>query len=172
MRKLMMAMTVMAVMAGCKSVDVDRRAQSLATVRNADGSVEVVRDAAGNPLVLDGGWSAEYFQHWNWQEFDSLTAKAGSAELAINGYRGGADATNLTALVATSFDGAANLAAKVGAAIATSGGSAARDAVSGLIARFLKAGGDAGKASVTCADGSCTITDGSITCTDGSCYEK
>ena len=48
-----------AALAGCKSVEVDRRAQSLATVRGAGGAAEVVRDAAGNPIVLDGGWNVD-----------------------------------------------------------------------------------------------------------------
>ena len=65
-----------AAITGCKSIEVDRKAQSLATVQNADGTVSVVKDAQNNPVILDGGWSVDYFQHWNWQEFDSLSAKA------------------------------------------------------------------------------------------------
>ena len=70
---------------GCKSIEVERHAQSLATVANADGTVQVVRDSQNNPVVLDGGWNVDYFQHWNWQRFDSLSAKAGQGvSLDIN----------------------------------------------------------------------------------------
>ena len=36
---------------------------------------------------------------------------------------------------------------------------------------FVKGGGDATKAEVTCENGSCTISDGKVTCTDGTCSE-
>ena len=50
----------------------------------------------------------------------------------------------------------------------------AADGVASLIRKYIESGGKAGTASVTCADGSCTITDtaSGLTCTDGSCYVK
>ena len=75
----------------------------------------------------------------------------------------------------TSFDGAALLAAKIGAAIATSGGSVAADgaksAISSLVKKYIASGGNAKAAKITCANGSCTVTDGTVTesCTD--CYD-
>ena len=74
------------------------------------------------------------------------------------------------AIIKAALDGASTLAAKIGAAVATAGGSACADSISGLIAKFISAGGDASKASVSCKDGSCTITDGATTCTGDSCY--
>ena len=74
------------------------------------------------------------------------------------------------AIIKASLDGAATLAAKIGAAVATAGGSACADSISGLIAKFISTNNNASKATVSCKDGSCTITDGSTTCTDGSCY--
>ena len=76
------------------------------------------------------------------------------------------------AIIKASLSGAAELATKIGAAIATAGGTACADSISGLIAKFISAGGDASKASVSCKDGSCTITDGATTCTGDSCYYK
>ena len=76
------------------------------------------------------------------------------------------------AIIKAALDGAATLAAKIGASVATAGGSACADSISGLIAKFISAGGDASKASVSCKDGSCTITDGATTCTGDSCYYK
>ena len=103
---ILVALAAATMVVGCKSIEVDRHASSLATVQNADGTVSVVKDAQGNPVILDGGWEVDYFQHWNWQKFDTLSATAGTGvTLNINNYEGGADPTNLTALVAASFDG-------------------------------------------------------------------
>lgn len=142
------------VVSGCKSIEVERHAQSLATVANADGTVSVVRDAQNNPVILDGGWAVDYFQHWNWQEFDSLSAKAGAASLDINNYRGGADATNLTQLVGASLDGLTKLVATAADAyVKVAGGGAQADtalSVAGkVISYFSSKGGDVSKATVT-----------------------
>ncbi len=177
MKKAIIAITIAAgTLVGCKSITVERRASTLATVADSNGVERVAFSANGSPIILDGGWEVSYFQHWNWQKLDSLTATAGpGVSLALNGYEGGADASNLVALVETSFKGAAELTAKIGAAIATSGGSvageAAATALSSCVARFVKRGGDAAKATVTCADGSCTISDGTISEVCESCYE-
>lgn len=76
-------------------------------------------------------------------------------------------------IVKVSLDGAAELAGKIGAAIATSGGSVAADAVNEWAKKFISAGGDPSKASISVSDGSVTCTDGSCTlvgaCSDGSC---
>lgn len=174
---MMMALAACAAaMTGCKSIEVDRRGQTLAT----DANGAVVKTAAGEPLVLDMGWSVDYFQHWNWQEFDALSAKAGQAELAINNYKGGADATNLTALVQTSFAGGANLATAIGEAyVKIAGGGAQASTVLSSAQKiyeyFTSKGGDASKATVsTTADNKVQVTDGS-TCVEcdaaGNCTE-
>ena len=165
-----------AALAGCKSVEVDRRAQSLATVQGAGGAAEVVRDAAGNPIVLDGGWNVDYFQHWNWQRFDALEAEAGAAKLRINNYSSGAD-TNLAALVDASMAGATRLVVAVGETYAKiAGGGAQADAVLDVAQRvysyFTSAGGDPAKAAVSEADGKVRVTDGATTVEcdrDGNC---
>ena len=157
---------------GCKSIEVERKGQTLATYTDTNGVVCAVCDAAGKPVILDGGWTVEYFQHWNWQKFDNLTAHAGpDVSLELNGYESGAD-SNLIALVKTSFDGAALLAAKVGAAIATAGGSAGAEGVASMVRQFVSRGGDTAKATVSCANGSCTISDGSVTETCTACFDK
>ena len=166
---LLVGLMVAACVAGCKSIDVERHAQTLATYADTNGVTHAICDAAGKPILLDGGWEVSYFQHWNWQKFDTLSATAGAGvALTLNGYESGAD-SNLVALVKNSFDGAALLAAKIGAAIATCGGSSVADgAISALIARFVSKGGNAANATVTCKDGNCTVSDGTITesCTD------
>lgn len=165
-----------AALAGCKSIEVDRRGQSLATVKHADGTVEVVKDTAGNPIVLDGGWNVDYFQHWNWQRFDALEAEAGAAKLRINNYQSGAD-TNLTALVDASMAGATGLVVAVGETYAKiAGGGAQADTVLAVAQRvyaaFTAAGGDPAKADVSEADGRLRVSDGTTTVEcdrDGNC---
>ena len=177
MHKLI-AITITAALAaiatGCKSVTVTRHPATLAKVATADGGETVATDSKGAPIVLDGGWEVEYFQHWNWQKFDAMSATAGAGvSFSMNSYEGGADASNLVNLLEVSFKGAAELTAKIGAAIATSGGSIAAEggakALASAISKFISKGGDASKATVTCESGNCTITDGTTTetCTIG-----
>ena len=173
MKKVMMiaAACVAAVsITGCKSIEVERHPQSLATVANADGTVSVVRDAANNPVVLDGGWEVDYFQHWNWQKCDSLSAKAGQdVSLDINNYASGAD-SNLVALVDTSLTGATKLIATAAEAyVKVAGGGAQADtalAVGQKIYEFFKSkGGDETKATVTTDTASNTVkVDDGTTC--------
>lgn len=163
-----MALAGLAAVAGCRVVEVENRGEEVA--RDADGKPVLLAD--GTIQTVKKGWSVYHNQHWMTTEADSLTARveAGRIDFALNGLNA-APSSNLVALVDTSLSGAALLAAKVGAAIATSGGSAGADAVAAWVAKFVSAGGDASKATVSCKDGSCTITDGSVTCVDGDCTE-
>ena len=157
-----------ATVTGCKSIEVDRRGHQVAL----DGEGQVIKDKDGNPVVIDNGWSVDYFQHWNWQKFDSMHAKAGEAELDINKYEGGAAASNLTALVSTSLGGTTTLAEKVvaacvsgGMSVAAEGGSAA---IVALANKFVSDGGqvDAAKVAVDAKTGAATVTDGAVTVTE------
>jgi len=172
-----------AIAAGCKSVTVTRHPATLAKVAQADGTEKVATDKTGAPIVLDGGWEVEYFQHGNWQKFDAMSATAGAGvSFSLNGYEGGTDYSNLAKLVEVSFKGAAELTAKIGAAIATYGGSIAAEggakAIASTISKFISKGGDASNATVTCEGGNCTITDGTFSevcegcCTGGACDPK
>lgn len=166
MKKVMMFAALAAMAAGftgCKSIEVERHAASLATVKNADGTVSVVKDAQGNPVILDGGWEVDYFQHWNWQKFDSLAAKAGEGvSLDINNYEGGADPTNLTALVTASFNGGTQLVTAIGDAyVKIAGGGAQASTVLSSAQKiyeyFTSQGGDATKATVSTNTASNTL---------------
>ena len=89
-----------AIVAGCKSVTVTRHPATLAKIATADGGEKVATDSKGAPIVLDGGWEVEYFQHGNWQKFDAMSATAGAGvTFALNGYEGGTDYSNLAKLV-------------------------------------------------------------------------
>ena len=175
MKKLMVIAAVVcaASLVGCKSIEVERHAQTLATVQNADGTVTVVRDNENKPVILDGGWEVDYFQHWNWQKFDSMSAKAGKdVSLDINNYEGGADATNITQLVHTSLDGLTKLVATAADAyVKIAGGGAQADTALNIAQKvvryFNEKGGDVTKATVTTDEAAKTIkvTDGT-TCVE------
>ena len=165
---LLVLLAALAAVGGCKSIEVNKRPQTALTYTDAEGAVHLVLDKANKPVILDGGWEVDYFQHWMWTRLDTLNASAGTGvTLSLNGYESGVD-SNLVALVKTSFDGATQLAAKIAAAIATSGGSAAADGVAALVRKFVANGGDVSKATVSCANGACTVTDGTVSesCTD------
>lgn len=171
MKKLFIigAVAAAAVITGCKSIEVDNRGSAVAL----DGEGNVIKDVKGNPIILDKGWNVDYFQHWNWQKFDSFDASVktnGEVHVGINGYVSGAD-SNLNVLVSTSLNGVATITEKVCAAIITYGGSVAAEggsaAIAALVNKFVASGGKVDAAKVTpCEDGSCTITDGCVTCTE------
>ena len=148
-----------AALAGCRSVTVKNYGQ------------EVV-DVNGKQTVISKGWYVSHWQHWMITRADNISASIKPEEITfgLTGLDEKSDGDGLAKVVTASLSGAAELATKIGAAIATAGGTACADSISGLVAKFVKAGGDASKASVSCKDGSCTITDGATTCTDDSCY--
>lgn len=169
MRKLMIAAVLAVCAAGCRVVEVENYGEEIA--RDADGKPVILAD--GRLQTIKKGWSVYHNQHWMITEADRInaTVKPEAIEFSLNGLNTKPDGENLNALVKNLLDGAANLAAKIGAAVATSGGTACADSISGLVARFVKAGGDTSKASVTCKDGACTITDGYTTYSD-CCYDS
>ena len=184
MKKTLMLAALAALIAGmtgCKSIEVERMPSTLATITDTNGVTTVVRDKSGNPIVLDGGWTVDYFQHWNWQKFDSFAATAGAGVmLQINNYQSGAD-SNLVALVHTSLDGLTKLVATAADAYCkvAGGGAQADTAVKTagkIINYFSEKGGDVSKATVktdTTAK-TVTVTDGT-TCIQcdaaGNCSE-
>ena len=172
MKKLMIPALCMvaAVLAGCLAIKVE------------DYGHEPIRDKDGNP-VLDANGQVQTVhkgQRWHYnknmveqsaEEIDFTRKPGDDIHFIVKNYRDVVSA-ELNKVVETSFKGAAELAAKVGAAIATSGGSVAGEAASSAIqqtiSNYIAKGGDVEKATVSCADGSCTITDGTVseTCTD------
>ena len=171
MKKLLILVAVAATLAtGCMTITVK------------DYGYEVVRDANGAPIVAKDGtvqmvhkgqrWS--YFKHWvnsACEKFDFSRRPGDDISISASNYKDEVSA-ELNKLIETSFKGAAELAAQVGAAIATYGASTAGQAgVSALattIKKYLAKGGKVDSAKVTCEGGNCTISDGTITetCTD------
>lgn len=174
MHKMMMlaAIAAMAICGGCRVVEVENRGEG------------IVSDANGAPVLVNGqivkyskGWNIYHNQHWMATEVDNMEAHIKPEDISFSMNKLTAKPSEeLRLLVDTSLKGAAELASKVGAAIATSGGSVAGDAAySALrtaISNYLGKGGSAEKATITCADGNCTITDGTVTETCTDCIAK
>ena len=153
---------LMVLFAGCRVVEVENRGEG------------VLVGTDGAPVLVDGklvryskGDTPLHGSRGFITEADTLEASIRSNEIsfALNKLNT-KPSDELAKLVDVSLKGAAELAAKIGAAIATSGGSvageAARSAISKAIARFQKKGGDASKATVTCNGKDCTISDGTV----------
>lgn len=172
MKQLMLlaAIALAIILAGCRSVEVENYGQDYVKMSNGD---PVLVD--GKPVLIGKGWSVDHFQHWMITKADTISAnvKKDEIDFSMNGLNTQPDAEGLKNLVDVSLKGSAELAAKIGAAIATSGGSAGADAIAAYVKQFIAKGGDPEKATVTVSDGTLTCTDGSCTltgsCADGSC---
>ena len=168
MGELLLAVLFVALMwlcAGCVAIEVE------------DYGQQAVVDSAGNPVVDSNGviQTVHKGQRWHYnknmveqsvEEIGFARKPGDDVTVNIKNYKD-VVSQELNKVVDTSFKGAAELAAKVGAAIATSGGSvageAAYSALEKKIKSYLAKGGSAEKATVTCEGGSCTISDGTVT---------
>lgn len=146
---------------GCRSVTVINRGQE--AIKGADGLPVLVN---GAPVVISRGWEVKHFQHWMITRADSVKAgiKPDDITFELNGLDEKPDGEGLALVVEKALTGAADLAAKIGAAIATSGGSVGVEAITATVRKFIARGGDVSKASVS-------VSDGVLTCTDGTCTE-
>ena len=154
-------------------------------IKVEDYGQEVVRDAAGNPVVDTNGvvQTVHKGQRWHYnknmveqsaEEIDFTRKPGDDIHFLVKNYRDVVSA-ELNKVIDTSFKGAAELAAKIGAAIATSGGSVAGEAgtsaLKNAISSYLAKGGNPDNTTVTCKDGSCTFTDGTVTETCADCVD-
>lgn len=167
MTKLMMLMLAAcaAAITGCVAIEVE------------DYGDEVVKDSAGNPVCSSNGvvQTVHKGQRWHYnknmveQSYDEIDFKrkpGDDIKFKVANYKDQVSA-ELNKVVETSFKGAAELAAKIGAAIATSGGSVAGDAAAAAITQsvknYISKGGSVENATVTCEGSNCTISDGTVT---------
>ena len=180
MKKPMMLMlaacaaAMMTTTTGCVAIEVE------------DYGDEVVKDSVGNPVCASNGVVQTVHKGQRWhlnknmvdQAYDEVEFERqlhNVVKFRISNYKDTVS-PELNKIIDTSFKGAAELAAKIGAAIATSGGSvageAAYSAIEKTIKSYLAKGGSVEKATVECKDGSCTITDGTVTETCTDCIAK
>jgi len=158
---------------GCVAIEVE------------DYGVDVVKDAAGNPVCDTNGTvqTVHKGQRWHYnknmveQSYDSIDFQRKPGDdiaFKIANYKDTVS-PELNKVVETSFKGAAELAAKIGAAIATSGGSVAGDAAASAISQsvknYISNGGSVENAQVTCDGTNCTISDGTVTETCENCVD-
>jgi len=129
------------------------------------GDTNRIESVATEPVYAFTWWGNSYRNCMDTQ-IQQLQFQYGDATAAVSGY---GNEVNVEAVKAIA-NAVTDITAKVCAAIVTHGGSVAAGGVSSLVSRFIKAGGKADKASVSCEGGACTITDGVTTCTDGGCY--
>ena len=149
--------------------------QTYITAEKRPESILPVSDSSGNVtgyIIASGGWTASARSPlWAAESLRGLdigVGTNGTVHLILGEYNRDLS-TNAVAVTRILTDGAVNLAAKITAAIVSSGASPAADGIAALGSRYRAAGGDAEKAQITCSDGTCTVTDGAITCTDGGC---
>jgi len=148
------------------------------------GGERVVCDLEGRPIVAKDGTVQKVkepvelssWRHWT----DSLigTATLGirkdSIDFQMQNYSS-KPSEELAKTIDVSLKGAAELASRVGAAIATAGGSVAGEAgyaaLRNAIENYIAKGGDVKNVKVECKDGNCTLSDGNITESCPSCID-
>ena len=174
MKKLMTicALAALAFAGGCRVVEVENRGEGFLT--DKDGQPVLVN---GQPVRYAKGWNVYHNQHWMVTEADNLEAHIKPEDISFSMAKlNTKPSEELGKVIDTSLKGAAELAAKVGAAIATSGGSVAGEAAASglrsLVEKYITKGGSVENAKVTCEGGSCTITDGTVTETCTDCIAK
>ena len=168
MKKLIMLSTVLlsGVFAGCQTyITAEKRPESILPVYGPDG-------LATGYIIASGGWTASARSPlWATESLRGLDIGVqtnGDVHLILGEYSRDLS-TNAVQMTRILTDGAVSLAAKIAAAIVSSGASPAADGVSELVRKFVASGGDATKATVSCRDGTCTVTDGTVTCDDSGC---
>lgn len=157
------------VFVGCTSTTAEWGGESV--VRGLDGAPLVDKD--GTVQKVKEPVKLSSWRHWIDTHVDTAKLDVSKEDITftMNGYKA-EPSEELAKTIDVSLKGAAELAAKVGAAIATSGGSVAGEAGASLlnkaISKYIAKGGSASKAKITCDGGNCTISDGAITetCTD------
>lgn len=160
MNKAMVVVAVLAAAVGCKSIKFERIERT-----PVEGATNVV---AMTERIVRGTYYAYGLEN-NLEGLEVTSSPSNGVSVKIN--RVTYDMSKEHAkLVDASLSGVASVVAKVGAAIATAGGSAGADAIAGLVNEFVKKGGDVSKAAVECKDGSCSLTDG-VVCVGMACRE-
>ena len=163
------AISVLAACTGCNTTRIGAAPVALGTATTTtyvDGDTNRVASVTTTPVHAFGWWANSYRNLMDTQIAD-MAFQYGEASASVKGY---GNTVNVEAVKACA-DAVSDITAKVCAAIVSHGGTTVSSAVSSLVARFVKAGGDPAKATVECKDGSCTITDGTITCDGGKCWE-
>lgn len=175
MRKIVLA-AALAAFSGCQTrITAEKHAEQAHPIQGVVSVCGTNAVVTTGYMVSSGGWYATARSPlWATEELRGLQIGVltnGAVTLSLDSYNRDLS-TNAVAVTRIMCDAASDIAARVCSAIVTQGGSVAADGVSALVRKYISAGGKAESASVSCADGACTITDTSsgLTCTDGACY--
>lgn len=163
------AVSAIAACAGCNTTRIGADPVALGTATTTtyiDGDTNRVASVTTTPVHAFGWWANSYRNLMDTQIAD-MAFRYGEASASVKGY---GNTVNVEAVKACA-DAVSDITAKVCAAIVSHGGSVVTSKVSSLVSKFVSAGGDPAKATVSCTDGGCTITDGTITCDGGKCWE-
>lgn len=163
------AVAAIAACAGCNTTRIGADPVALGTRTTTvyiDGDTNRVASVTTSTDHAFAWWANSYRNLMDTQIAD-MAFQYGEASASVHGYN---NTVNVEAVKACA-DAVSDITAKVCAAIVSHGGTTVSSAVSSLVARFVKAGGDPAKAQVTCDGGNCTITDGTVTCDGGKCWE-
>lgn len=163
------AVAAIAACAGCNTTRIGADPVALGTATTTtyiDGDTNRVASVTTAPVHAFGWWANSYRNLMDTQIVE-MAFQYGEASASVKGY---GNTVNVEAVKACA-DAVSDITAKVCSAIVSHGGTTVSSAVSSLVARFIKSGGDASKASVTCDGGNCTITDGVVTETCVGCSE-
>ena len=174
MKRLLLLCVCLAAICGCKTTVEVRKfpeeAKPIKRVATIDGNQVLYTSGYTSPM--SGGWlfrgSSPLFATEALRGWDAEVAPDGTVRIRLDSYDRDLS-TNAVEVARITADGIVNLASKVAAAIVSSGASPAADGVSELVRKFVASGGDAAKATVSCRDGTCTVTDGCVTCDDSGC---
>ena len=168
-KTIIIAIAAIAACVGCNTTRIGADPVALGTRTTTvyiDGDTNRVASVTVSTDHAFAWWANSYRNLMDTQIAD-MAFQYGEASASVKGY---GNTVNVEAVKACA-DAVSDITAKVCAAIVSHGGTTVSSAVSSLVARFVKAGGDASKAQVTCDGGNCTITDGTITCDGGKCWE-
>ena len=167
--RAILSVVAIAACAGCNTTRIGADPVALGTRTTTvyiDGDTNRVASVTTSTDHAFAWWANSYRNLMDTQIAD-MAFQYGEASASVKGY---GNTVNVEAVKACA-DAVSDITAKVCAAIVSHGGTTVSSAVSSLVARFVKAGGDPAKATVTCDGGNCTITDGTITCSGGKCWE-
>lgn len=174
MKKILIIAAAAAALAGCQTrITAEKHPEQMLPIYGyaPTGSVVYIKGY----LPASGGWYATARSPlWADEAMKGLNisvATNGTVALSLDDYSRDLS-TNAVATTTIIMDGAVKLAEKVAAAIVSSGASPVADGIQSLVSKYIAAGGKVDNATITCKDGSCSITDGNTTCTDDSCCVK
>lgn len=171
MKKVIIVAALAAIVSGCQTrITAEKHPEQLLPVYGCSGTNVFVK---GYERASGGWYATARSPLWATEELRGLDISVGTngtVSLQLAEYNRDLS-TNAVMMTEIMVKGAVELTDRICAAVTASGqAKASAKAAKALAAQFISKGGDPAKASVSCADGLCTVTDGT-TCVGGLCSE-